>query len=1357
MSTHLHEVRDTDTHFKIDAITRTITNFNEVKNTLFVGDHESEIFTFEMPRYTDGHDMSLCDVVQIHYLNQGSGNSSVPGIYEVDDLDVVEDSEEETIIFSWKISRNATQLAGSLNFAMHFACTEDGEEVYVWNTDVHTGIVVKATLSNSEVIVETNADILEQWREQLFGAGESALNKIETAKTEAIEYVKQTAKDETTIAVGEVVDKAVEDIQKFAAESATSAATEAATNAAEEVKQLIQTAGQEQITAIGTAKDQATEAITQEKTQSIEDIKQSATSSATEAANKAATDATNSVKQSIQTAGQEQITAIGTAKDNAVQSVEQSATQAAQNATQSIQESGQQQITAIGTAKDQSVQSANQAIETKKQEEIESIEQFTDNLLGDYEDITEMIEELDFKKAASIVATESGEKIRLIDSSDKKLSGLRVYGKSEEIKKKGNQLFDASKIGTTSSGGATVTNNGDGSFTISGSGNLTQNFSHGYEYSREESKKLLKPGTIKCKMEATSIYCYFKFIDKNGLSVEVNNGGYEGNTELPVTEEDINSSNFKITIGFYGSANSEIPNATIRPMIYQDGDGTWEPFTGGEPFVSPTHPQDILSAGQRLSTGKNLCSATDLEVAASQTVTFEKPIPAGTYAISGVVKSSDTDSDTCLLMFYYSDGTTKEVEIPRSSAEERKSTTTTFAKEVTKVIVYAGSNYNGSSGDTATFSDMQIESGSTATEYEPYTGGVPGLAEGEIEVNIESDESSAQAQTFTVSSPNGLPGIPVEFGGNYTDESGKQWICDVKDYESGKYYQHIKKVIFDGSEDENFVLSKYSNGFLTCYIDLENSLFYNTSNFVICSSFENKDANSWSNPTENAIIAKGISEVAGRIGFAFDGASTVNEFKTFLQSNPMTLYHAISSPIITDIPAEEIAAYKELHTNYPNTDIFTNEEVEPGIEVDYTADTKKYISERMVETVITSIRSDLATVYEENYTWGFVEHMDILSPDNRIEYECLNRNYRPMSIDKNEHQTDYGSWGKFPSLVNNKPYMVKSSGEEDYLLDENDYTKKYDGTDSDVSNTEYDGGAFSKFIKVYVKRWIEGNDRHVRFSFIPIEGYTPCGFIDEDGREMDHVWIPMFYGSTVGGKMRSLSGLQPDINQNTATQNTNIKAFSNRAAFFAGPIVETIRDMLFMLFKTTDIQAACGNGNRSGYVSTASPYYGVLPNAVVDGGQFYGTTDGKSLNKIFHSIVLATYNQYQRDPYFLCVNGRFKVSTDYTFDLTGESYIDTGIDSPTVDENKWIYPYKSKVIDGFGSIPVEPMTASTSTGYCDGVYCPANKDFVAVVRRFAGCGNGSTAGVSALALDASAGAASWSIAASVLLRPPVAA
>lgn len=437
-----------------------------------------------------------------------------------------------------------------------------------------------------------------------------------------------------------------------------------------------------------------------------------------------------------------------------------------------------------------------------------------------------------------------------------------------------------------------------------------------------------------------------------------------------------------------------------------------------------------------------------------------------------------------------------------------------------------------------------------------------------------------------------------------------------------------------------------------------------------------------------------------------------------------------------------------------SVDIKDGEKGDPG-EV-----TEEELDQAISEAVIVAIREDLGYMYEEQYSYGFVEHMDVLSPANRIEYTCLNRNYTPMTVDiDGSHTANYGSWGSFPSLVQNKPYMVKSTGEEDYMLDEMDYTKKADGiSDSDVSNTDYDGGAFSKFVKIYVKRWIEGNDRHVRFSFIPIKGYTACGFIGADGEEMDHVWLPMFYGSTVDGKMRSLSGLHPDINQNTSTQHTNITAFSTRAAFFAGPIIETIRDMLYMLFKTTDIQGACGYGNRNGYKSAEPPYYGVLPNDVVGGGQFYGTNDGKSLNKIFHSIVLGTYNQYQRDPYYLVVNGRFKVSTDYTYDLTGEAYTDTGIDEKEVTGDKWLYPNLCKVVDGFGSIPMEPFNGSTSTGYCDGVYHSSSaKNFLAVVLRFGNCDNGSTAGLGCLHLGNSAAAAHWSISVSVLLFPPVTA
>ena len=46
-------------------------------------------------------------------------------------------------------------------------------------------------------------------------------------------------------------------------------------------------------------------------------------------------------------------------------------------------------------------------------------------------------------------------------------------------------------------------------------------------------------------------------------------------------------------------------------------------------------------------------------------------------------------------------------------------------------------------------------------------------------------ESFKTPQSITLSTPGGLPGIPVELGGNYTDSAGQQWICNDRDYAAG--------------------------------------------------------------------------------------------------------------------------------------------------------------------------------------------------------------------------------------------------------------------------------------------------------------------------------------------------------------------------------------------------------------------------------------------------------------------------------------------------------------------------------------------------------------------------------------------
>lgn len=168
---HAHIVSDSDNHFIIDPISRQISN-NSRKTILIKTDHNSEQFTFELPRYVEGHDMSLSNKVEVHFLNINSKTRQTnPGIYNVVDFDV--DAEDNTkVLGTWLVSREATKYPGSLNFVIRFSCLDDDNvEYYSWNTAIYTGITIADTIENTETIVEDYVDIFRQWLDTLEMAG----------------------------------------------------------------------------------------------------------------------------------------------------------------------------------------------------------------------------------------------------------------------------------------------------------------------------------------------------------------------------------------------------------------------------------------------------------------------------------------------------------------------------------------------------------------------------------------------------------------------------------------------------------------------------------------------------------------------------------------------------------------------------------------------------------------------------------------------------------------------------------------------------------------------------------------------------------------------------------------------------------------------------------------------------------------------------------------------------------------------------------------------------------------------------------------------------------------------------------
>lgn len=177
--THEHTVTDHDSYFVIDPDSRVIENASQTENTVMQYDHNSEKFTFELHRYVEGHDMTLCNRVRVHFNNvDGETNEENADVAELYDLAVCPDDSDK-VRFSWSITRQATQLAGTLNFLVQFECIDDaGASVYEWHTDIYTDVVVKKGRNNAEQAVIEYSNVLEQWYQRIFGAGDSVIAAV---------------------------------------------------------------------------------------------------------------------------------------------------------------------------------------------------------------------------------------------------------------------------------------------------------------------------------------------------------------------------------------------------------------------------------------------------------------------------------------------------------------------------------------------------------------------------------------------------------------------------------------------------------------------------------------------------------------------------------------------------------------------------------------------------------------------------------------------------------------------------------------------------------------------------------------------------------------------------------------------------------------------------------------------------------------------------------------------------------------------------------------------------------------------------------------------------------------------------
>lgn len=143
----------------------------------------------------------------------------------------------------------------------------------------------------------------------------------------------------------------------------------------------------------------------------------------------------------------------------------------------------------------------------------------------------------------------------------------------------------------------------------------------------------------------------------------------------------------------------------------------------GEGDPSPENVRPIVPVEQvgAWVGGKNLCPYGSPTFTGYYQASFGFFIPAGTYVFSALVTADDADYDNNLV-YFFNTKTGKGVVSKTITRNVRRTFSVSVPDKFDAIYLYASVGASQSVGKTATFADIQLELGTSATAYEPYRG-----------------------------------------------------------------------------------------------------------------------------------------------------------------------------------------------------------------------------------------------------------------------------------------------------------------------------------------------------------------------------------------------------------------------------------------------------------------------------------------------------------------------------------------------------------------------------------------------------------------------------------------------------------
>ena len=263
---------------------------------------------------------------------------------------------------------------------------------------------------------------------------------------------------------------------------------------------------------------------------------------------------------------------------------------------------------------------------------------------------------------------------------------------------------------------------------------------------------------------------------------------------------------------------------------------------------------------------------------------------------------------------------------------------------------------------------VMLNAGDTVLPWEPYTGGKPSPSpdyqqeiksagsDGDLSIVVKNPDNE-RMQSVSFSTPNGLPGIPVTSGGNYTDPTGQQWICDEVDLERGVYVQRVKTLVF--ADASAFVIETTGNGFRfnAAAGDLRKTDVETADSNAFCSILPlGRSGSTWA--------ISNVFTINTRFYIRLENITTLHALDEYFKSTPMTLTAILATPIETPLTQSQIETYKSLRTYDGTTVVEASDGA--GLSVSYGCDLMA--AEKEVNGTYASLIAEMEELNENSKT-----------------------------------------------------------------------------------------------------------------------------------------------------------------------------------------------------------------------------------------------------------------------------------------------------------------------------------------------------------------------------------------------------